>query len=283
MVALPVSRIIDAHLHVWPEPRPERPYPWTPDPHLIEDLLPVLDRYHVDRAVQVTPTIMEYDNQYGVLAAERTDDRIGVFGRFDPAQSDVRARLDAWMRRRGALGTRLTFFGSTAAEGGQLLALEPFWSAAEELNAPVAVLAPDSLPELAEVASRHPRLRLIVDHLGLGVYPGSADPYAGWPHLSELAAQDNVRVKISTLVETSTEKYPFRDVHDRLAQAVELFGAHRLMWASNYPVVLSHCGYAESLQFLGECDFLTPDQLEWLTHGTFESFIDGPQRPFGDA
>ena len=241
MAQLPVSRIVDAHLHVWPEPRPERPYPWTPDPHLLEDLLPVLDRYRVDRAVQVTPTIMDYDNGYGLEVAERTDDRIGVFGRFDPAKPDVHGRLERWMGNRGALGTRLTFFGKTAAETGQLLALEPFWAASEALDAPVAVLAPNSLRELAEVASRHSGLRLIVDHLGLGVYPGSTDPYAGWPHLAELAAQDNIRVKISTLVETSAESFPFRDVHDRLAEAVALFGADRLMWASNYPVVLSHC------------------------------------------
>lgn len=276
MAQLPVTRIVDAHLHVWPDPRPERPYPWTPDPHPLEDLVPVLNRYRIDRAMQVTPTIMEYDNAYGLEVSERTRGRIGVFGRFDPTAPDVHGRLSQWMGNRGALGTRLTFFGASAAETGQLLGLQPFWEAAEELDAPVAVLAPNSLPELAEVARRHPGLRLIVDHLGLGVYPGSRDPYAGWTHLAELAAQGNIRMKISTLVETSTESFPFRDVHHRLAEAVALFGADRLMWASNYPVVLSHCGYGESLEFLGECDFLTADQLEWLTHGTVESLIGRP-------
>ena len=44
MNGLGASRVIDAHLHIWPEPRPVRPYPWTPDPHPVEALLPVLAR-----------------------------------------------------------------------------------------------------------------------------------------------------------------------------------------------------------------------------------------------
>lgn len=270
---LGVSRVVDAHLHIWPEPRPERPYPWTPDPHLIEDLLPVLDECGVDAAIQVTPTIMGFDNDYGLAVAGRLPERLGVFGRFDTDASDTAGRLARWMAQPGALGVRLTFFGATAASPEGLRRLEPFWAACEDQAVPVAVLAPDALEELAAVAARHPRLRLIVDHLGLAVYEGSPDPLVGWSHLAALAEQPNLRVKISTLVETSKEGFPFRDVHHRLAVAVELFGAERLIWASNHPVVLSACSYRESLEFLGACEFLDHDQLEWLTHRSLSEFL----------
>jgi predicted TIM-barrel fold metal-dependent hydrolase len=269
---LGVTSIVDAHLHVWPEKRPERPYPWTPDPHLVEDVLPVLERNGVDHALQVTPTIMGFDNAYGLQVADAYPGRFGVFGRFDHQAPDVAGNLARWMLHPGAQGIRLTFFGPTATPGA-LLALTSLWEACEQQSVPVAVLAPDNLDELAHIGATRPRLRLIVDHLGLGVYEGSVNPYAGWRHLPQIAATTNACVKISTLVETSVEPFPFRDVHDRLAEALELFGAHRLIWGSNYPVVLSKCGYEESLSFLAACDFLDGDQLEQLTHTTITRFL----------
>lgn len=278
MNGLGASRVIDAHLHIWPEPRPVRPYPWTPDPHPVEALLPVLSDAGVDAAIQVTPTILEYDNSYGLEVAEAMPDRIGVFGRFDPRRPRVRERLADWMRHPAALGVRLTFFGERESAPGALRELEAFWAAAEELDVPVAVLAPMNLSELAEIAAVHSGMRLIVDHLGLGVFEGSADPYLGWPELPQFKPLENVWFKISTLVETSTEPFPFRDVHDRLAEALELFGAQRLIWASNYPVVLSKCSYRESLEFLGQCEFLSAEDVEWLTHRTFSELL-GPEVP----
>jgi len=241
----------------------------------MEALLPVLDESGIDRAIQVTPTIMGFDNGYGLNVANLLPNRFGVFGRFDVSLPDLSGRLASWMRNAGADGIRLTFFGANAAEPGVLLTLRSLWESCEDQAVPVAVLAPDALGELAEVAARYSGLRLVVDHLGLGVYEGSPDPFLGWPHLAELAAVPAIRVKISTLVETSREPFPFRDVHDRLAEAVEMFGAERLIWGSNYPVVLSACSYRESLEFLGECEFLDHEQLEWITHRSWENFIEG--------
>ena len=268
-----MSRVVDAHVHLWPVSRPERPYPWTPDPHPVEALLPVLDAAGVERAVQITPTIMGFDNDYGIEVSQRMPDRISVVGRFDATAPDLENRLKAWMSNPGADGVRLTFFGANSATPGILLGLRPFWEMCAELRVPVAVLAPDALVELGEVAISHPTLRLIVDHLGLGVYEGSPDPFAGWQHLQALATIPTLRIKISTLVETSSESFPYYDVHDRLQEAVELFGSHRLVWGSNYPVVLNKCSYRESLEFLGACRFLSTEDLEWITHGSWESFL----------
>lgn len=273
MNPLGVARVIDAHLHMWPVPRPDRPYPWTPDPHPAEALIPVLDECGIDRAIQVTPTIMGFDNAYGLQVATTHAGRFGVFGRFDSAAPDAVGRLRAWMANEGAEGIRLTFFGATAATAGTLTALGPLWEACEELAVPVAVLAPDGLAELADVAAQHSGLRLVVDHLGLGVYEGSPDPFAGWRDLPRFAACTNTIVKLSTLVEASNEGYPFRDIHEYVAAALELFGPERLVWGSNYPVVAKKCSYRESLSFLGDCASLDAEALEWITHRSWERFM----------
>lgn len=265
--------IVDAHLHIWPEPRPQRPYPWTPDPHRLEDLTPVLGESGVSAAIQVTPTIMDFDNEYGFEAAARMPDRIGVFGRIDPARPDIEQALTEFRARPGGLGVRLTFFGTNGEDAQDLSAFDPFWTAAVRTGTPVALLAPGAMGEMVRMLERHPGLRLIVDHLGLGVFEGSEDPFADWSLLPELAPFENVSLKISTLVETSAEPFPFSDVHDHLAEAVEIFGAERLIWASNYPVVLSKCSYEESLAWIGECGFLSDGDRAMLTRGALARFF----------
>jgi predicted TIM-barrel fold metal-dependent hydrolase len=266
------SRVVDSHVHVWPRGHPDGAELWR-EPYPVERLWETLDAAGVDAAVQVTPSPDGWDNSYGVEAAALHRDRLRVFGRFDPATPDPAARLRAWLSQPGAVGVRLTFFGRSAVADGGLLAFERFWDACERLATPVAVFAPDNLTELVRVLERHPRLRLVVDHLGLGVYPGCADPLAGRSTLPEFAAFEHVRVKVSGLPEVSGEGFPFRDVHEHLAEAVSRFGARRLMWGSNHPVVLEWCSYAESLYYLENCEFLTSQDLAWLLGGTLDDLL----------
>jgi predicted TIM-barrel fold metal-dependent hydrolase len=266
------SRIIDSHVHVWRSGHPGEAALWR-QPHPVERLWETLDAAGVAAAVQVTPSPEGWDNSYGTEAAALHPERLWVFGRLDPAAADPAERLRTWLTQTGAVGVRLTFFGRSAAVDGGLLALEPFWDACERLATPVAVFAPDNLTELVRVLERHPRLRLVVDHLGLGVYPGCIDPFAGLSTLPEFAAFEHVRVKVSGLPEVSNEGFPFRDVREHLADAVSRFGAPRLIWGSNHPVVLRACTYAESLDYLEDCEFLTPAQLAWLVGGTLQDLL----------
>jgi L-fuconolactonase len=246
--------IVDCHFHVWGRPFPDRTFPWTPDPFTVADVLEIFDRHGVAGGVNVTPIMYGWDNDYASQAAVETP-RIKVFGRLDPFAPDARRRLAEWMATPGACGVRLTFYGDDLRRLDDPDLLDPFWSAASELRTPVAVFAPDGLWTIAEVMERHPHLRLIIDHLGLGVYPGCENPFAGFAALREFKAYEQVIVKISGAVEVSREPYPFTDVQDMVAEAREMFGAQRLMWGSNYPVVLKACTYAEALAFVDECGF----------------------------
>lgn len=262
-------RVVDSHVHIWRDAHPGRPYPWPagPDPNTVDAMLAVLDSAGVDAAVQVTPSTVDFDNSYGLEAAAAHPDRFGVFGRFDLAAPDLRERLEEWLAQPGALGVRLTYLDAPVDVE------HAFWRVAEEVDARVAVFAPGRLEAVVRMLERHPRLRLVVDHLGLDVY--ADDPFREQPLLAELAPFERVTAKVSGLVETSREPFPFRDVHERLARARETFGAGRLIWGSNYPVVLTSCGYAESLEFLWECDFLADGELELLLAGSFENWGRG--------
>lgn len=259
-------RIVDSHVHIWRDPHPGRPHPWPaePDPNTVEAMLDVMETHGVAAACQVTPSTVGFDNAYGLEAAARHPARFTVFGRFDVSRPRLRERLEEWLAQPGARGVRLTFMDEPVDEETEL------WAVAEELDAPVAVFAPGGLVAVLRVLERHPRLRLVVDHLGLDVY--AEDPFREQPLLAELAPFEQVVAKISGLVETSREPFPFRDVHERLAYARERLGAGRLVWGSNYPVVLTSCSYGESLEFLDRCAVFSADELPLVLGGTFESW-----------
>jgi predicted TIM-barrel fold metal-dependent hydrolase len=265
-------RVVDTHVHIWPRPRPERRFPWT-SAHPVETLFEVLDANGVDAAVQVTPSPEGWDNEYGIEAAVAHPGRLAVFGRFDPAAPDPERRLEAWMARPGASGVRLTAFGDSALGPGGLTAFEDFWAAAERTGVTVALFAPDDLADAVGVLDRHPQLHLIVDHLGVGAYPGCRDPLAGLRVLPELAAFPNVSAKVAALPEVSSQPFPFADMHEHLATALDLFGAGRLVWGSNHPVITEWCTYAESLDWLEACDFLSDADRASLLHGTADAML----------
>ena len=251
--------IIDSHIHAWGSSFPNRPFPWTPDPFDTEQLLNVLDANGVAHCVDITPIMYQWDNEYGLDAVAKYPTRMRVFGRFDPFATDAEGRLSRWMLNSGAAGVRLTFYGNDLQKLDNVEDLEPFWTAAEKLGVRVAVFAPDGLWSIVKTLHRHPQLRLVIDHMGLGVYPGCTQPLLNFKALFEFAPFPQVLVKISGVIEVSRDPYPFRDAQDLVAETLATFGADRLMWGSNFPVVLEKCPYESALAFVDECNF---DSLE---------------------
>jgi len=206
----------------------------------------------------------DWDNSYGLQVTSDYPSRLRIFGRFDPFAPEPAERLRKWMANSGVAGVRLTFYGDDLRRLDDPSALEPFWSAAEELGVRVAVFAPDALWKIVAVIEQHPKLRLVIDHLGLGVYPGCENPYANFVALLEFAPFPQVLVKISGAVEVSRDRYPYKDVQEIIGLARTTFGANRLMWGSNYPVLLSTCSYEQSLAFVDECTFDTDERIAVL-------------------
>src|SRR4051812_21395884 len=105
--------IIDSHCHYWEPDLPNRP--WDPQgailgpPLSCENLLALAAEAGVTKIVQVTPSIMGYDNAYSLECAERYPDKIaGVFVRLDPVGDDMPARLAEYRRHPKFWGVRIT-------------------------------------------------------------------------------------------------------------------------------------------------------------------------------
>jgi len=274
--------VVDTHVHYWEEATPERPH----DPEGIhwgaavtaEQLLERAAAAGVDRIVQVTPSLMGFDNRYSIEAALRYPDRIaGVFGRFDVLAPDVDRRLRELMSQPGMLGIRITLhqppFDTWLVDG----TLKPFLTAAEQQQVRVELFVPYQSRVLAETARRYAGIAFLIDHMGIRRMPGEPpDRFADWPNLIALAREPNVWIKVSYFPEAAPdgEAYPFPTSQRHFRRLYEAVGSERMIWGSNYPPSARACTYRESVTFMSEaCGFLDSADRQAILATNFSRYL----------
>ncbi len=261
--------IIDAQIHVWSADTPARPWPAGRALHAhapslsAEEVLRVMDAHGVARTVLVPPSWIGDDNTDSLDAARRHPDRFWIMGRFDPRTVDARERLAGWLDQPGMRGIRLTFhlplWQAWLTDGS----LDWFWTATETGGIPLMIHVPGVTRAVAPIAARHPRLRLIVDHLARRTGPKDDAAFADLDDLLALAPYPNVAVKASALPCYCSEPYPFRPLHRHLRRVYDAFGAHRMLWGTDYSRLPPPYGDAIRL-FTEALDFLTAEDREWI-------------------
>ncbi|MEA3059745.1 MAG: hypothetical protein QOE50_1157 [Sphingomonadales bacterium] len=259
-----VPLVIDAQAHVWESSRPDRPWavglkPHLPEPLSGEMLLDQMNRVGVDRAILIPAMLLRFSNDYALEMAAAYPTRFGVMGRFDFTAPDAPKQLAHWFDQPGMLGMRLVL--KEGAEGGSVAdpTVAWVWPAAEAAGIPIMLRVLEEFDELGRLAARHPRLTLIVDHLGLKSQPGPG-VFDVFDNVVRLADHANVLVKASSLPLYSNAPYPFADLDVHLQRIFDAFGADRVMWGSDLTRVAKHSGYADVVgHFLDGCAFLSDD------------------------
>jgi predicted TIM-barrel fold metal-dependent hydrolase len=217
--------------------------------------------------VQVTASCMGYDNLYAFEGAwARPDAVFGVVGRFDPFKPALKDRLEAFIRQPGAIGVRHTLHHDWAQDWLGQGTLDPFFSAAEELDVPVFIYAPDQPAQLLATAGRFPGLRVVADHTCL---QHTADTIEGvfkhWQDVIALARLPNVWMKVSYFPEAVAkfEGYPFPTSQLRFQQLYDAVGADRMVWGSNFTPLTHLCTYDDAVKLMSEaCQFLTAEDRQ---------------------
>jgi predicted TIM-barrel fold metal-dependent hydrolase len=264
-------KIIDIHPHVM-SPDRER-YPLSPvfdhvadyvtkSPISAEMMLADMDEAGVTQSVLVHSTMAYgYNNAYAADTAAAYPERFASVGGINVRAAGAAETLRYWIRERGMNGMRIFTSGGTMAEDSDYLddpATFPVWEMAAELGVPVCLqMRAGGYARLKALYERFPTVPLIIDHLAR---PPASDgpPYAAAAALWKLADAPSVYLKLST--------YNFRELGDGLGtvqsfvqRCVDLFGASRIAWGSNYPasegtlpemVALAQ----RELAFLGETD-----------------------------
>jgi len=261
--------IVDAQVHVWPQETPQRPWLRPSDAHLprpfgSQDLLAEMARAGVDRAVLIPPGWEGDRIDFVLEAAARHPDRFAAMGRIAVERPESAALLPAWKRQAGMLGIRLSFQKTHNSAWLTDGTADWIWPAAERHGIPVMLFAPGRADKIREIASNHPSLALIVDHMGLAREQDERAA-AVMEQTAALADCPNVHVKVTSVPLYSSEPYPYRNLHAPLSRLIGAFGGKRAFWGTDITRIWSRASYRQCVTLFTEAlDFLSAEDLEWV-------------------
>lgn len=240
------SKIIDIHPHIIsddegrypPAPLFGKRSDWSQErPSTVAALIAAMDEAGVDKAAVVhSSTTYGFDNSYVVDGCNQYPDRLVAVGSVDVLDPNAVATIRDWVAK-GLKGLRLFTGGSTKDfDPSELEDVRawPAWELCGELNLPMCIqTGPIGLPQVTALAERFTNVNIILDHLGR---PDVLDgpPYANADSLFALKDLPNIYLKLTPRI--------FGDVRKGAASAetffpkvVEVFGAQRMAWGSNFP------------------------------------------------
>ena len=273
--------IVDSQIHIWQNGKMSPQHRQIPT-YSIEDALAEMASAGVDCAVIHPPSSLgEAVNGYAVEAVRRHPEKFCILGHFDLQSPDREKIVANWRERPGMLGFRFTFNQPHQKAWWTDGSLDWFWAASEKAGLPIGLLASGShMAALAKIAGRYPGLKLHIDHIGRG---GGASPmkdgaaYADLSDMLALARLPNIAVKLSGAPSTSSEPYPYKNIHGYLRQIVEAFGPDRCFWGTDItrmPISYRQC----VTMFTEELPWLKGRDLERVMGGAFVDWL-GWKRP----
>jgi predicted TIM-barrel fold metal-dependent hydrolase len=262
--------IVDAHIHLWAGGTPRSAH--RQQPYSKEQALADMERAGVDAAVVQPPAWDPGAHEVAIDAASSHPQRFAILGNFPLDEAGGATRLARWKEQPGMLGLRYIFNEPRQAAWLEGEELDWLWSGAERLDIPIALAAAAYLPQVWKLARRYPRLRLLIDHLGVPLGASGAAAFAQIAQLEELARCPNVAVKASGAPAYATDAYPYRSIHGYLRRIFDAFGPRRFFWGTDItkmPCSWRECVtmYTEHLPWLSETDkaLVMGDALcEWL-------------------
>jgi len=215
----------------------------------------------VDRAVLVPPLWDPNGNAYALSLTRKFPEKFCVMGLLDPRQPDAAAQLYGYAQEAGMRGVRFLLNTAERIQPYEDGCMDDLWPVAEDLGLPVALLIPGRLEVAAHVARKYPRLKIIVDHLGVPRASLGEMAFKHLPELLRLADLPNIHVKAAGVGDYALDPFPFSSLDAPLQAIFSAFGSERVMWGSDLSRL--HHPYAHCVEhFKSHLAFLSPTDVE---------------------
>ncbi len=264
MVGDSTIKVIDTHCHAgldWFEP--------------IEMLIYQMDLCDVEKAVLVQHR-GQYDNTYLLKCAERFPGRFSVVGMVDTSCIDSPITLEKWSSQ-GVTGLRLSVSSRSPGK-------DPFriWEKASDLGLVISCRGTTdefASAEFEGLVARYPYMNIIIEHMA-GASPDTKPACSIFAKALELSKYPNAYIKIGGLGEIISRpevlqsKFVFPHTSPLVKTVIEAFGAHRVMWGSDYPPVSGREGYNNALMgTMDSMQFLPSEEIAWIMGKTAQNLF----------
>ena len=240
--------IVDAHHHVWSLARGD--YGWL-TPALapihrdfdLDDYARVAPPGMVSVLVQAAPTVAE--TQFLLDAARRSGGRARAVVGWVDLDADDAADMLATLASDPLLRSVRPMLQDLA---------DPEWILRPRVQSALAALPqlglrfdalvkPPQLPALLKMLERNPALRVVIDH---GAKPRIAErEWQPWADaIRQASTSPNVFCKLSGLATEAAPEWTSETLRPYVDHLFDCFGAGRVMWGSDWPVVELNGGFA---------------------------------------
>ena len=220
-----------------------------------------MDEAGVDAALLHPPGWDPNGNAVAVDAVRQHPNRFAILGHFPLDRPDGPDIVAHWKEQPGMLGLRFALLQAHQRSWWTDGTTDWLWPAAARAQIPIALLAGEHLAVVAQVAERHPDLKLAVDHLGRVGRIQDEPAFAKLPELLALARFPNVTVKATGAPSYSSEPYPYRNIQPYLRQIYDAFGPDRMFWGTD--ITRMPCSWRQ-------CITLFTEELAWLSESDKE-------------
>ena len=245
--------IIDSHTHAWDRWPYEPPVPDAENRGRVEQLLWEMDRHGVDRAVLVCARIEHNpgNNDYVAECVRKYPTRLIQFADVDCSWTQTYHTPGAAARlREAAQKYRLQGFTHYLKSDYEWFnspdGIAFFETAAELRLIASLALASGWQPALRKLAQRFPTVPFLCHHMA-GARVREPESLQEILRSSETP---NIYIKLSGFHYASAVSwdYPYTDTREIVGQLYRHFGAARLCWGSDYPVVRFSMTYQHALE-----------------------------------
>jgi L-fuconolactonase len=269
--------VMDAHHHLWD--LAQRDQEWTratPTIHrsfLEEELIPLLGECGVDATVLVQTINSSAETEEFLALAANSSFIRGVVGWVDLASRNVDEEIAALRTLPG--GERLVGVRHLVQDEP-----DPDWLRQPHIREGLRALGgagitydllvrPPQWDTAIDTVRSLPNVRFVLDHCGKP--PFGSEAMERWGAvMAELAALDNVVVKLSGLVsETAQFSRQVEDLRPYANVVLSNFGASRVLFGSDWPVCLLAATYGQVFDTAQElCNELNASEQECVFGGT---------------
>lgn len=277
--------IIDSHCHAWTR------WPYTPpvpdDEHRgkIEQLINEMDLNGVDQALLVCAQIDHNPENNAYIAeqvqrfAPRLHQVVDLDSEWSPtyhtagASERLKQMLDQWPIKG------FTHYLKPEDDGAWLYGDEgqKLFQVAVDHNLIASISGlPSHQAAIRRVAERFPSVKILCHHIGW-VKAGEGPSGEGLRQVLESAKFPNIYIKLSGFAYATSINwnFPYTDTHYIVRAEYEHFGAQRMCWGSDYPVVRFFMTYRQALEaFRYHCNFISEADKEWILGRTLAAILN---------
>lgn len=265
--------IIDAQVHAYEKDHPGRPWAAVltgPPSANGAEMVAAMDAVGVGGAILVSAyTMYRYDPSFALEVCADHPGRFGLVTPFDAADPEVGDKVSDWAARKETVGVRLLLAHGISDDAGND-GISRLLSAAKRQDLPVNVYCTQRHEQVVDLARQFPDVSLVVDHMGLVQPFHPPAPEEGWadlPKLLDLAAYDNVTVKISGAGTLAREPFPFLDIREPVSRILESFGVERCMWGTDWTRAVELLSYEQGVAAFRQNDWLSDSDRAALMGG----------------